>query len=197
MPFFRRRPRRVAMRPFDEAGLGEAEPVTLERALEEGMLITDFAVRMTIRNAIVTAMLTEPGAVFTPELFVGAARQALLDLAEEADSAEERMAAERRLATVLEGEPEHSHDYRPADAINLGRREALARATAAALRRRSEDAAFLAAVVEAARAEAWAEVSREIELRIDRTFTSPDPMGMDQRLQELRADLRLLMPPDS
>src|SRR3954447_8170005 len=98
MPFFRRRPRRVPMRPFDEAGLGDAEPVTLERALEEGMLLTDFAVRMTVRNAIVTAMLTEPDAVFTPELFVGTARQALLDLAEEADRAEARMAAERRLA---------------------------------------------------------------------------------------------------
>ncbi|WP_374008354.1 hypothetical protein [Leifsonia sp. LS-T14] len=192
MPLFRRRPRRVPMRPFDESRLAEVQPVTPERAIEEGLLLADFAVRMTVRNAIVTEMLTTPDAAYTSSSFVGVARRALLAVADEADAAEARMTVEHRLATVLEGEPEHSHDYRPVDAINLRRREAVAHATADALRRRSEDEDFLARVVERARREAWGEVSREIELRIDRTFAPPDPVGMSERLEDLRAELRLL-----
>lgn len=192
MPFFRRRPRRVPMRPFDETRLVEVEPISPERALEEGLLLADFAVRMTVRNAVVTEMLTTNDAVYDPAGFVGVARQALLALADDADSAEARMGAEQRLATVLEGEPEHSHDYRPIDATNLRRREALARAMADALRRRSEDDDALLEMVERARTEAWDEVSREIELRIDRTFAPPDPVGMGERLEDFRAELRLL-----
>ncbi len=192
MPFFRRRTRRVPMRPFDEAGLDAVQPATLERALEEGMLLAEFSVRMTVRNAIITEMLTTQDAVFAPAPFVEVARRALLALADEADATEARIATEHRFAAVLEGEPEHSHDYRPADAINLRRREALSRATADELRRRSRDDEYLAHVVELAHAEAWGEISREIELRIDRATTAPDPLGMSERLDDLRQELRRL-----
>jgi hypothetical protein len=192
MPFFHRRSRRVPMRPFDEAAVVAVTPTTLEHALEEGMLLADFAVRMTVRNAIVTEMLTASGSVFTPVVFVGAARDALLALAAEADAAEARIVREHHFAIVLEGEPEHSHDYRPVDSLNLRRREALSHATAAELRKRSEDSAYLTDLVERARAEAWSEISREIELRIDRTFAQPDPVGMNERLAELRAELQRL-----
>jgi len=180
------------MRPFDETRLAEVEPISLEHALEEGLLLADFAVRMTVRNAVITEMLTTTDAVYDPAGFVGVARRALLALADEADYAEARMGAEHRLATVLEGESEHSHDYRPVDATNLRRREALARAMAGALRRRAEDDDALVEVVERARSEAWDEVSREIEVRIDRIFAPPDPVGMSERLEDLRAELRLL-----
>ncbi|MGH1524069.1 hypothetical protein ACRAWC_08525 [Leifsonia sp. L25] len=192
MPFFRRQPRRVPMRPFDEAGLQIVQPATVERALEEGMLLADFSVRMTVRNAIITEMLTTENAVFAQAPFVHVARGALLTLADDADATEARVAAERRFAAVLEGEPEHSHDYRSADSINLQRRQALSRATADELRRRSRDGEYLAHTVEQARAEAWAEISREIELRIDRTSAAPDPVGMSERLDELRQELRRL-----
>jgi hypothetical protein len=180
------------MRPFDEASIDVVQPATLERALEEGMLLADFSVRMTVRNAIITEMLTRENAVFAPAPFIQVARGALLALAHDADATGARVATEHRFAAVLEGEPEHSHDYRPADAINLRRRQALARATADELRQRSRDDEHLAHVVERARAEAWREISREIELRIDRASATPDPVGMSERLDELRQELRRL-----
>lgn len=192
MPFFRRPPRRVPMRPFDETGLDIVQPATVERALEEGMLLADFSVRMTVRNAIITEMLTTENAVFAQAPFITVARGALLTLAHDADATEARVAAEHRFAAVLEGKPEHSHDYRPADSINLQRRQALSRATADELRRRSRDDDYLARTVEQARAEAWGEIAREIELRIDRTSAASDPVGMSERLDELRQELRRL-----
>ncbi|MGO4533459.1 hypothetical protein [Leifsonia sp. 2MCAF36] len=194
--FFRPRPPRVPMRPFDEARLPPTEPISPDRALEEGLLLADFAVRMTVRNSIITDMLSATDAAFTPALFVGVARDALLALSDEAGAAEARLAAEHRLATVLEGEPEHSHDYRPVDAGNLSRRQSLAHSTAEALRRQASDERFLLDVVERARAEAWGEISREIELRIDRAWADPDPAGRSERLAGLRAELRRLVDGD-
>lgn len=192
MPFFRRPPRRVPMRPFDEAGLDIVQPATLERALEEGLLLADFSVRMTVRNAIITEMLTREDAAFAAAPFVQVAQSALLGLADNADATGARIATEQRFAAVLEGEPEHSHDYRPADSTNLHRRQSLSRATVDELRGRSRDDEYLAKVVEQARAEAWREISREIELRIDHAAAPPDPIGMSERLNELRQELRRL-----
>ena len=192
MPLFRRR-RRVQMRPFDEAGVISARPTTLEHALEEGMLLADYAARMSVRNAIVTAMLTTETATFDPSAFAAVARDALLRLADESDAAAERMVREHRYASILEGKPEHSHDYRAADSLNLRRREALATATSKELRRRCDDDEYLAELVERSRSDAWREVSREIEHQIDRSQVAPDPVGMGERLDAFRAELRGLV----
>jgi hypothetical protein len=181
------------MRPFEGADLAARKPTTLEHALEDGTLLADSAVRMTVRNAIITEMLTTADAAFRPADFIDVARHALLALADEAEAAEARIAAEHRFAIVLEGEPEHSHDYRPIDSPNLRHRKALAHAIADELRSRSENDDYLAEAVERARAEAWREISREIELRMDRTFAAPDPIGMSERLDDLRDELRRLV----
>src|SRR4051794_35536178 len=113
MRLFRRPRRRAPMRPFDDADLAAVEPITLEHALEDGIMLAGSAVRMTVRNAIITEMLTAADAAFSPAVFIEVARDALLALAGEAEAAEARIAAEHRFAIVLEGKPEHSHDYRP------------------------------------------------------------------------------------
>ena len=192
MPLFRRRRRRVEMRPFDEASIVSLKPTTLEHALEEGMLLADYAVRMSVRNAIITAMLTSEATTYDPAAFAGAATDALLGLAEESDAAADRLVRTHSFAKVLEGEPEHSHDYRQADSLNLRRREALAVATAKELRRRAGDTEYIADLVEKSRADAWREISREIEQRIDRILAVPDEDGRAERLDAFRDDLRQL-----
>jgi hypothetical protein len=180
------------MRPFDEASIVSLKPTTLEHALEEGMMLAEFSVRMSVRNAIITAMLTSDTTTYDPAAFAGAARDALLGVAEESDAAAERLVRAHTFATVLEGQPEHSHDYRQADSLNLRRREALALATSKELRRRADDPEYVAELVERSRADAWREMSREIEQHIDRSFVVPDEEGRAERLDALRAELRRL-----
>ena len=180
------------MRPFDESAIVPVKPTTLEHALEEGMLLADFSVRMSVRNAIITAMLGSETETFDRDAFRDATRDALLALADESDAAAERMVRQNRYASILEGKPEHSHDYRRADSLNLRRREALALATSKELRRRAADERYVGALIEHSRTDAWREMSREIEQRIDRILVVPDEEGRAERLDMLREDLRRL-----
>jgi hypothetical protein len=90
MRFLRRRRRRgVDLGRFDAGRLDSPPPPSIERIVEEGMLIVESAVRMTVRNAIVLAALRDH-TDFDPEALEAVARERLLDLADEEDEAAQR-----------------------------------------------------------------------------------------------------------
>jgi hypothetical protein len=88
MRFLRRR-RGVDLGRFDAARLEASPPPSLERIVEEGMLIEESAVRMTLRNAIVLSVLRDH-VDFDHDALVVIARERLLELATEEDEAAQR-----------------------------------------------------------------------------------------------------------
>ncbi|KRC51850.1 hypothetical protein ASE16_01925 [Leifsonia sp. Root227] len=186
-----RRSRRADMRPFDGGALDSPKPTTLAHALDEGLLIADYAVRMAVRNRMMTELLTTDSA-FDASHFAGVAAEVVLRLADEADASEARIVREQAWAEVQDGRAEHTHDYRTADTLNLRRREALAKATAAALRERAADTEYLAGIVEESRLDAWRELSGVVEETVRIQSVGVDDTGKPQRLDALRRDLAAL-----
>lgn len=186
-----RRGRRVDMRPFDAAAIESPRPTTLEHALEEGLLIADYAVRMAVRNRMMTELLTTDRA-FDADHYREVAAEAVLRLAEEADASEARIVREQAWAEVQDGRAEHTHDYRTADSLNLRRREALAKATARALRSRAADPDYLADIVEHSRQDAWRELSSVVEETVRVQSVGGDERGRQQRMDALRSDIEAL-----
>ncbi|MDQ1606326.1 MAG: hypothetical protein QOJ18_693 [Microbacteriaceae bacterium] len=91
MRFLRRRRRRIVdPRPFDASRLDSPPPASIERFVEEGMLIVESAVRMTVRNAIVLLVLRDHRD-FDSGVLRSVARDRLLDLADEEDEAARRV----------------------------------------------------------------------------------------------------------
>ena len=191
--FHRRRKRRF--KPFDPSAVEPPMPISLEHALEEGLMIAEYATRLALRNAITIGALrdSEP---FHSARFVIEAREVIRSLAEESSDAAARVAHEREWATYLEGPAEHVHDYRQADELNLRRREALSRSLAETLVERADDEAYLLELVESARRDAWFDVARSIEevLAAREIARDEDPTDRLLRIQEfVEIDLRALI----
>ena len=154
------------MRPFDESQLVSPMPTTLDHALDEGIMIAEYAARMTVKNRIVVdAIRTESG--FDAERYLPVAADALRELADESDAAGARIAEEREFAVALDGQGEHIHDYRAVDDLNLRRRERVAEELARALRRQADDEEALRGLVETSRDDAWHEIGSAIEASLD------------------------------
>ncbi|TAM71694.1 MAG: hypothetical protein EPN48_01130 [Microbacteriaceae bacterium] len=185
MWFRRRRRPRLVVKPFDEAALPRPDPVNLAAAVDEGLLLAEYASRMRLKNRIEIGVLTED-ASFSAEHYLDDSREALDELATEAEEVAERIAGERRWSASLEGDAEHVHDYRAADITNLRRREELSEAMATALRERASDAGFLLALIERARAAAWGDIAASIEDTLERRRIPVDARYLRERAQRIR-----------
>lgn len=156
------------MTPFDASMLPERTPLSFEGAVEEGLMLAEYASRMRVKNRIVVGALTEPEA-FEPSSYLDDARSVLASLSAESTLAAERLARELRAAQQMYGSAEHAHDYQSADASNLKRREAVALALAKRLGERRNDDEYLLGLVEHAREDAWHDVARAVEDSLDRS----------------------------
>ena len=116
----------------------EREPASLERLVEEGLLIADSALRMTLKNAIIVAALRDRRALD---------RDALHALAVE------------RLGELAEGERAAAGRDRLEIGSGARRREQVRHALAERLAALAADSERIAAVVERSRASAWEEIS--------------------------------------
>lgn len=150
------------MKPFDAKALPKPPRPTLEGAVSEGLMLAEYASRMSVKNDIEIGALTGDDP-YSPERYRDAARAALVALAEESGEAAERIGRQRRWAAYLHGQPEHIHDYHPVDDVNLERREQLSTVLADALRERASDDEYLLTLVEHARQDAWAEIAAQIQ----------------------------------
>ncbi|WP_308468612.1 hypothetical protein [Rathayibacter soli] len=185
MWFRRRRAPRVLVRPFDEAALPRPDPVSLADAVDEGLLLAEYASRMRLKNRIVIGALTED-LPYSTQRYRDEAREALDVLAAEAEDVAERIAGERRWSATLEGDAEHVHDYRAADLTNLGRREELSEVMATTLRERAEDETFLLGLIERARDDAWGDIASSIEDTLERRRIPVDARYLRERAGRIR-----------
>lgn len=189
-----RRRKKPEFKPFDASRVESPSPNTLEHALEEGVMIAEFATRMALKNKITISALRD-GIAFDPERLAPVASDLLRALADESSGDAARIAAEREWAAYLDGPSEHVHDYRPVDDLNLRRREALARSLAETLTDRAGDGAYILDLIERARQDAWFDISRAITDKLDAGSVSAeaDPAERLQRIQDfIELDLQAL-----
>ncbi|QHC55702.1 asparagine synthase [Rathayibacter tanaceti] len=171
--WFRRR-RRLKMQPYDPDENPSREPVSVEEAAEEGLMLAQYASRMAVKNRVLMDGLGDD-VPFDVARYSAVAASELEKLARESEVAAERLRGIAADVTSVGGRSDHVHDYRSADVDNLDHREQLSLLVADSLRRRAHDEEYLASLVDDARQDAWRELAQSIEETLDRaTRLDPD-----------------------
>jgi len=167
----------------------------MDELLEEGVLISAAAVRLAIKNRIITGSLRDD-LDFDQERYVAAVADELRGLADERDADAERIRADRAGAEKRGGHAEHFHDYRTGDASTLERREDYSRRLAARLRELAGDEDFAKEAATRAHEAAWDEIGASVQARLHRAATIADEpdyvIERIDRLRELSRDLKKL-----
>lgn len=164
--WFRRR-RKLKMEPYDPDENPSRDPVSVEEAAEEGLMLAQYASRMALKNRVLMDGLTA-NVPFDLSHYSLIAAAELEKLAHESEVAAERLRGIAADATSVGGRSDHVHDYRSADIDNLDYRERLSLLVARSLRRRARDDQYLAGLVDDARQDAWRELAQSIEETLDR-----------------------------
>jgi hypothetical protein len=172
------------MTPFDESALPEPKLPSIEEATSDGLMLAEHAGRMTLKNIIIVGALsgTDP---YDAAQYLAAAAGVLEELAEESEQDAERVARALRSIESRSGSAARAHDYRSADTENLRMRRAVLRSLVDHLRGRRDDRDFLVALIESARKDAWADVSRVVQdslarsaIVVDATYERARPKRM-------------------
>ena len=184
MAWFRRSRRRFTLGKFVEP---EDRPLAgMDDLLDEGELISAAAVRLAVKNLIITGSLRDELA-YDNDRYVAAVSEELLALAAERDSDADRAAADRETAEGKPGQAEHFHDYRIRDAATLERREDYSRRLAARLRELAHDEEFASTTAARAQEAAWDEIAASVKARLTRAATIGDePDYVIERMDRLR-----------
>lgn len=171
-------------RPF--VAPARVEPISIERAVDEGLLIAKSALAMDVKNHIIVTALRDDRN-FAEQDVAAFVRDELGKLRKEYDSYSKRMDKLAAKAVDTEGPQSDSHDYRPEDYTALTKRGSIYREMAEQLGRWRNDEEFLGAVAESAREQAWSEVGKAITARLA-WWVHPvgDPDYDDERESRLR-----------
>lgn len=153
--WFRRKRRKMAK--FDASALPAPKKITLQRAIDEGVLLGEYATRMETKNQVIIGAL-RGDRTFDADRYAEVVRSTLTKLAAEAEDQAARIRSARLDARNSPGLAKGHHDYRRSDVQNLQLREQTYVGLAAKLAELRDDAEYVSGVVEAARVAAWEEV---------------------------------------
>ena len=143
-----------------------AEPITLERAVEEGLLIARSALTMDVKNRIIVSALRDDHRFDAAETASWVALELASLSAEQAGYAA-RMSELAKTLTKARGTTSKEHDYGPRDHRLLARRGLAYASLSKELARLVDDPEFVESVVEDARSTAWSELGAAIGSRLD------------------------------
>jgi hypothetical protein len=149
--------------------VAKRRPVSIERSVDEGVLIAQAAVTMDVKNYIIVEALRE-GRAFDIREVVARARHELLELAVENTDNANRLQDLSVQVQTPRGAPDNSEGYQSDDHPTLTKRGVIHMMLAAELERLSEDDDFVAELAERARVRAWADVGDAIESRLLNTM---------------------------
>lgn len=133
------------------------DPVVVEGAVADGLLIARSAATIAVANSIIVRALREREA-FDHDETAAAVRAELAHLAREQEDLATRMVETRTKALKSRGRSRHQFDYRPDDNSALASRETIYTAIAAGLDQLAGDAAYVDDIVLAARDRAWNDI---------------------------------------
>ena len=158
------------------------EPAPLERVVEEGVLIGESVVRMTLRNRVIVDALRDRRDLDRTAL-AGVAAHELENLADHEWESAERIRFRSNNAPI--DDPLQERGYDPEERRERGRRETVHRAMSEAFAARAAEDDALRTLVERARTEAWSEVGPVLLARAGEAAHDVVP---DARYDEERAE---------
>ncbi|HVX08989.1 hypothetical protein [Humibacter sp.] len=195
MGWFARWRKRRILKPYDDAAVVVRPPATVEQSVSEGMMISEYAVRLRLKNAIAVDAVVSPRA-YDARAYLAEASEAFEELASESQDASDRLTEELARTIGRVGRAQHVHDYRRGDEANVRHRLMVATEAASALRQKAGEEDYLLDLIEQARQDAWHEVSASlVDHALQYTPDAPtplDPVDRDIELASLRAELEAL-----
>jgi len=179
---------RVGMRALRDARRGERPTSapghpTLNEIVEEGLLMSLFAVRMAVKNRIIVGALREHSD-FSTEDYASAAREELCRVARQNEADARRVIRARKKLLNLRW-TESLGDFRRGDVRQLALRRRVYEALARALRSVSVDEARLAELVESARVDAGDEIAQALTARLLAMDFEHEPDYLINRFERL------------
>ena len=175
----------IPSRPYERTPV--AEPISVERAVEEGLLIARSALTMDVKNRIIVSVLRDDHRFDAIETALWVALELKRLSVEQAEYAE-RMNHLAVEVTNRHGPRRHEHDYGPRDYRLLIRRGLAYASLSDELARLVDEPTFVESVVEDARAQAWSELGTAIQSRLDLgPMQQPDADYVLERDTRLRA----------
>lgn len=187
MAWFQKRKRTPRRTPSRRLPRRELAPV--EEIVEQGLLVADVAVRMTVKNAIIMNALKRR-ADYDEQQIIGMVRDAVTEVADE----RERDA--RHISHMRDEIRDHGRsawsetEYGMGDSRTLRHREQVYAGVAAQLRERALDEGYLHTTAERARTAAWSEIGNSLKDRAAEPYygggnTEEYANARDARIQKL------------
>jgi hypothetical protein len=164
-------------------------PISIERSVDEGVLIASAAVTMDVKNYIIVEAIRD-GSTFDAANVEAAVRRELLELANENEASAHRVQQLSVDVQTARGprDRDNSEGYEFDDHPTLTKRGVIHVMLAAELERLSEDPKFVADLAERARVRAWADVGSAIETRLIDSIPRPrDPDYEAEKDARIRA----------
>lgn len=181
---------RVGMRALRHARRGERPTTapghpTLNEIIQEGLLMSLFAVRMAVKNRIIVGALREHND-FSTEDYARAAREELCRIARQNEADARRVVRARKKLLNLRW-TESLGDFRRGDVQQLALRRRVYEALGRALRAVSVDEERIAALVESARVDAGDEIAAALTSRLIAQDFTHEPDYLINRFERLNA----------
>lgn len=173
-------------KPFDESQLPPKSRLPIAEATEDGLMLTEYASRMAVKNRFIRKILADKTPWFIEQSHDDA-RASLELLASESDAESETLEA---LITKFRDSPDSEKDaqgYSFNDIANLEHRREVAIEVSRRLREQSADHEHLSAIVDSARRDAWREIAANIEHTLDVEYFPIDEEYERDRDDRLRA----------
>lgn len=143
----------------------------VEEIVEQGLLVADVAVRMTVKNAIIMNALKEHADYDEAQIYE-MVRDSLNELAAERERDARHISRVRGEIRDTGRSSWSETEYGSGDSRTLKHRQEVYERVAEDLRARTEDEAYLSATVERARTLAWAEIGDSLKERASHPYYS-------------------------
>lgn len=181
--------RRKLSRFFTPVRYTSKESSSVERAVEEGLMIAKTALAMELKNHIIV------GAIRYDNNFVESELREFLSgeidkLAREQSGYADRTDSWATASTSARGPQANVHDYRSDDYGSLTKRGQTYTAMADALKALANDAEFLAVVLASAQSQAWSEIERAIMAKLEGEVRSSTEKGYTRTRRERMRQVR-------
>ncbi len=181
--------RRQPSRFFTPVRYTSKESSSVERAVEEGLMIAKTALAMELKNHIIVGAIRYDNNFVESELrdFLTAEIE---KLALEQTGYAERTESWAAASTSAQGPQADVHDYRSGDYGSLTKRGETYAAMASALTGLSHDTEFLDSVLSSAQSQAWSEIERAIITKLEREVRSSTEKGYTRTRKERMRQVR-------
>jgi len=180
--------RRARTRARTRRKLPKRELAPVEDIVEQGMLVADVAVRMSVKNSIILNALGRK-ADYDREQIQDMVRASLIELAEERERDAKHISRMRSEIKRTGLSSWSENDYGSDDNTTLNHRQQVYEQVALQLRERAEDERYVDEAAERARTAAWNEIGDSLKERATHPYYAGGSSEEYQRERDSRIEL--------